>query len=530
MPATGKIFGIGLSKTGTTSLYAALDRLGFRSGTFRHMRKLGLKDWMSGDFSADHLTEFDAMTDLPVGTWYRELDERYPGSKFILTVRSTDPWLSSVERQFRANPDPEPGFIRDVRLAQYGVSTFHAGRFRRILAEHEANVRAHFAGRPDDLLVLDLFSGDGWGQLCAFLRKPVPDEPFPSVKPGFRPQGPASGTGGDLGVIIPLVHPEGAKVSDYGRVEAMLRVTLASILNVDGGPPQVIVVCHRVPDWAKAMPECVRFLDLGNHSLLAPGLHDVQVDKGLKYLAGLHHMLAAGRPRWIMLADGDDFLHRSLLKSVRSAEGQLDGADGFIITKGVHVSLGWTGDRLAVTSAFAVSEFNKTCGTCRIFDAARLDQAASVLLGGLPPAPDCFSDDAGHRRLTPMPGYLEALYASAGKDGETEDGLVRLLGRHVRQSPHFRFAPLDEPLAAKGCGHGNHDGPKNGEIHWGRMTGFMGNKAFAAAFGLKGLVDADQPRPNSDTLKGLAGMVRWRRRQIGAGLARLFGKRAGQDI
>ena len=45
--------------------------------------------------------------------------------------------------------------------------------------EHERRVRAHFAGRPDDLLVMDITAGDGWEQVCPFLGLPVPDAPFP---------------------------------------------------------------------------------------------------------------------------------------------------------------------------------------------------------------------------------------------------------------------------------------------------------------------------------------------------------------
>ncbi|MCB1418177.1 MAG: hypothetical protein KDJ74_03905 [Notoacmeibacter sp.] len=525
MPPQGKIFGIGLSKTGTTSLYTALEMMGYRAGTFRHMRKLGLSGWMAGDFSKDHFIGLDAVTDLPVGTWFRELDARYPGSKFILTVRDSDAWLGSIERQFRSNPDPAPGFIRDVRLAQYGVTTFNEMRFRRILTEHEQAVRAHFAGRPDDLLVMDVFSGDGWDKLSAFLGRPAPDAPFPSVKPGFRaagtPQTPASQ--GGFGVVIPLVHPQGSKVSDYSQVEQVLRITLASILNLDGGPARVAVVCHRVPDWASSMPETVRFLDLGDHALLAPGQHDVQIDKGLKYLLGLHWMLGTTDAAWIMPADGDDFLHRSLINTVRGQTPLAEGLDGFLVTEGVHAALRWNGDRLAVQSAFKVAEFNRTCGTCRIFDAARLAAATSKLLASLPVAAECFDEDKAARVLTPKPGVVDGLMKQAASVQDAEDGIIRLLGRHVRQSPSFRFAMLPGALAAKGCGHGNHDGPRHGEIHWNRMTGFMGNKAFAAAFGLKGLVDAGD-RPPADTLHGLAGMVNWRRRQAIAALMRLFGK------
>jgi Sulfotransferase domain len=61
-----KIFGIGLSKTGTTSLYAALHDLGYRSATFRHMRSLGLEEWRRGNFSKDYLKDYDAVTNLAI--------------------------------------------------------------------------------------------------------------------------------------------------------------------------------------------------------------------------------------------------------------------------------------------------------------------------------------------------------------------------------------------------------------------------------------------------------------------------------
>ena len=67
---SNKIFGIGLSKTGTTSLYAALAYLGYRSGTYGHMKKLGLDQWWQGNFKKDYLRDFDAMTDLPIGAFY----------------------------------------------------------------------------------------------------------------------------------------------------------------------------------------------------------------------------------------------------------------------------------------------------------------------------------------------------------------------------------------------------------------------------------------------------------------------------
>ena len=184
----GKVFGIGLSKTGTTSLYAALHRLAVRAATYRHLKAAGLRGWFVGDFSEDHLAPWDAVTDLPIATYFPDLDRRYPGSKFVLTVREIESWLDSARRHWSRRPNRTKGFGRKVRMATYGISGFDAGRFRHVYEAHERNVRWHFRDRPDDLLVMDLGAGDGWAELCRFLGRDAPDEPFPNVQPGFDPE------------------------------------------------------------------------------------------------------------------------------------------------------------------------------------------------------------------------------------------------------------------------------------------------------------------------------------------------------
>lgn len=194
----GKVFGIGLSKTGTTSLYAALHMLGYRSITWGHLARMGIEDWMNGDFTTDHLAEVDAASDLPIGAFFRELDARYPGSKFILTDRPVEPWLASAAKQFRQSRANRNQFDRETMIATYGFARFNEDRFRRIHSEHREAVLRYFGDRPSDFLYLNLFSGDGWEQLCAFLGKPVPEYDFPSVKPGWRPAGPPGTTEGKV--------------------------------------------------------------------------------------------------------------------------------------------------------------------------------------------------------------------------------------------------------------------------------------------------------------------------------------------
>lgn len=189
-PVKSKIFGIGLSKTGTTSLYAALHILGFRAGTFRHMKALGLEDWFKGDFTKDYLQEYDAVTDAPLTTMYPELDERYPNSRFILTLRPVESWLVSIEKQFRKSV--KRGKLRggeynkNVRLMTYGYYVFNESAFRRTHKNHVREVMEYFSDFPEKLLVLNLFDGQGWTELCDFLDMPARTDEFPNVKPGYR--------------------------------------------------------------------------------------------------------------------------------------------------------------------------------------------------------------------------------------------------------------------------------------------------------------------------------------------------------
>lgn len=181
----GKIFGIGLSKTGTTSLYAALHYLGYRSGTHRHMARLGMREWFQGDFTIDYLKDFDAVTDLPLAGFYQSIDQRYPDSKFILTVRPLNDWLRSC-RNFFSTP-PKHDFSRQGRLAVYGCEIFNEEKFSLAYERHLLDVADFFSDTPDKLLIFNVFAGDGWEKLCPFIGKKVPAYQFPKVKPGFKP-------------------------------------------------------------------------------------------------------------------------------------------------------------------------------------------------------------------------------------------------------------------------------------------------------------------------------------------------------
>jgi 3'-phosphoadenosine 5'-phosphosulfate (PAPS) 3'-phosphatase len=175
-----KIFGIGLSKTGTTSLANALQILGYKTKD-----NMGVVKYAAGDLSSvdlDVVDSFEAITDTPIPSFYREIDARFPGSKFILTVRDADGWLKSCKKQFTQRfAESQTEAHKQVFTDLYGTDVFDAQRFASGYERYVDGVREYFKDRPHDLLIFNIAAGEGWDKLCRFLERPVPDIPFPKA-------------------------------------------------------------------------------------------------------------------------------------------------------------------------------------------------------------------------------------------------------------------------------------------------------------------------------------------------------------
>ncbi len=170
----GKIFGVGMQRTGTSSMTRAFRILGYRSAHFP------AELWENRD--APVLAECDAFFDNPIPLIYQELDERCPESKFILTIRDEDDWLESCEYLFTKKRDDYGGFAKrtqEMHHALYGQSHFDTEVFREAFRRHNTQVKEYFADRPDDLLVIDIAQDDKWTPICSFLEVDPPREPFP---------------------------------------------------------------------------------------------------------------------------------------------------------------------------------------------------------------------------------------------------------------------------------------------------------------------------------------------------------------
>ncbi|MDF9795518.1 hypothetical protein OKW21_000781 [Catalinimonas alkaloidigena] len=173
---SNKVFGIGLGKTGTSSLGRALKVLGYRHMNFRADLVL---EYDKGNLQPifEVADQYDSFEDFPWPLLYKELDRRYPGSKFVLTLRSdVNKWFKSIYDH--ANRGAGTKKIRKITYG-YEMPHHHEKEYIECYLKHKEDVLHHFADRKEDLLVMYIDQGDSWGKLCDFLVKPVPNVPFP---------------------------------------------------------------------------------------------------------------------------------------------------------------------------------------------------------------------------------------------------------------------------------------------------------------------------------------------------------------
>lgn len=183
-----RVWGIGMHKTGTTSLHTAMELLGFKSAHWidAHWSR-SVWEQMTAAGRSPVLEQFYTACDLPMPLLYRQLDLGYPGSKFILTMRDEAKWLKSVENHW--NPKVNPNrhwwdiapFSHKMHNLIYGRKTFDADTMLGAYRRHNADVRQYFRGRERDLLVFNVDDGDGFSKLCHFLNVPIPNAPFPHM-------------------------------------------------------------------------------------------------------------------------------------------------------------------------------------------------------------------------------------------------------------------------------------------------------------------------------------------------------------
>ena len=212
---TIEVIGAGLGRTGTKSLQAALDRLGYRA--YHFPLPAHAETWAryaEGAASSDEVLDmvtregYNATCDEPAADMYEAQLRKFPHAKVILTVRdSGKAWAASwkglaafIEVQERPFSLSYPTFIqwipfmrawrrmRDVIGTHLGLppgmlvrgsleSQIDDAWLASQYQAHNAQVR----DRVPAAQLLEFNVKEGWAPLCAFLGKDIPPGPFPNV-------------------------------------------------------------------------------------------------------------------------------------------------------------------------------------------------------------------------------------------------------------------------------------------------------------------------------------------------------------
>ncbi len=204
-----KVIGAGFGRTGTLSLKAALETLGFSpcyhmTELFQHPNHISYWEAATNGESVDWhalFADYQATVDWPGCTFYAELIKAYPNAKVLLSVRDPERWYDSVINTIyqtsRLLKQPSgslltllirlisPQRLRIVHMINKLIwqNTFD-NRFEdkayalEIFQQHIEEVKQRVP--TDKLLVYNV--KEGWEPLCAFLGVEVPaNTPFPHL-------------------------------------------------------------------------------------------------------------------------------------------------------------------------------------------------------------------------------------------------------------------------------------------------------------------------------------------------------------
>jgi len=151
-----KILGVGLSRTGTTTLAKTLQRSG-----------LNIVHNPKTESELLKLKNKDGACDIPVVAYYKKLDKLFPGSKFVYTFREEESWKDAIER-FAKDKPIKAQWQRQLREMVYGSNMFDESWFDAHKRHHD-DLMEYFKDRPNDIITLNIVGGDTPEKLYQFL-------------------------------------------------------------------------------------------------------------------------------------------------------------------------------------------------------------------------------------------------------------------------------------------------------------------------------------------------------------------------
>lgn len=175
-----KIFGIGLARTGTTSLSKALEILGYKSV---HVECNVME--VSNDDGYDRfsiinnvLEDNEAIIGTPLSPCFEMLANKYPDALFIITLRESEGWLKSCSLFFTEKLLMDENH-KALHRWLYNSILYDKEKFMKGYINYVCKVLKFFDSKRNRLLLYSLCSRSSWKPLCDFLGKEIPDIPLP---------------------------------------------------------------------------------------------------------------------------------------------------------------------------------------------------------------------------------------------------------------------------------------------------------------------------------------------------------------
>lgn len=172
-----RVIGIGLNKTGTTSLGKALENLGYKDHISFDWP--ATKQWSEGNIQPvlEKAKDYNNFEDWPWPMLYKELYDEFEDSKFILTKRATpEEWYDSLCRHAVSTGPTE---FRKTIYGYYMPHDFKEEHLKFYNDHNDRVIKFFDKHAPEKLLVISFSDGNNWEKICDFLGKDIPKVEFP---------------------------------------------------------------------------------------------------------------------------------------------------------------------------------------------------------------------------------------------------------------------------------------------------------------------------------------------------------------
>ncbi|PON11004.1 sulfotransferase family protein [Candidatus Entotheonella serta] len=187
---TLRVIGVGLGRTGTSSLKLALETL--LGGPCYHMREViaqkpeHIRIWHNAALGKmpnwqTLFADYVATVGPPPAWFWPELIAAFPEALVLLSVRDSERWWDSASQTI-FKTDESTTMSDEFKAMTKAVYTSlglanRQDREAAIRVSEAHNARVREVVPSDRLLIWQV--GDGWAPICEALELPVPDEPFP---------------------------------------------------------------------------------------------------------------------------------------------------------------------------------------------------------------------------------------------------------------------------------------------------------------------------------------------------------------